>query len=249
MLANFASPWNCIYSAARLKEDPLFPKTHVLGTGPFVFVEHVKGNHWSGQRWDKYFLAGRPYLDGYRAEFISGDAAVNAMESGRIMVQFRSFTPTERGEMAKAAGDRVEVREGPWISYLPSLSTPLYRRSMMRGCGGRCRSRSTAGKELCRLPTIPFSTDILPIPGDCVTRIAPLSVLGQWRIALLVRRRWSNRPVDPAEAQRHADLPASRHTSLVVASSDPRVSHAEAAGAGTAGDRVERSGPGKEIPT
>src|SRR5271168_1056684 len=28
MLANFASPWNCIYSAAKLKEDPLFPKTH-----------------------------------------------------------------------------------------------------------------------------------------------------------------------------------------------------------------------------
>src|SRR6516225_7028898 len=37
MLANFASPWNCIYNAAKLKEDPLFPKTHVLGTGPFVF--------------------------------------------------------------------------------------------------------------------------------------------------------------------------------------------------------------------
>jgi peptide/nickel transport system substrate-binding protein len=118
MLANFASPWNCIYSAAKLKEDPLFPKTHVLGTGPFVFVEHVKGKHWSGQRWDKYFLAGRPYLDGYRAEFISGETAVKAMESGRIMAQFRSFTPAERDEMAKTAGDRVEVREGPWISYL-----------------------------------------------------------------------------------------------------------------------------------
>ncbi len=34
MLANFASPWNCIYSAAKLKEDANFPKTHVLGTGP-----------------------------------------------------------------------------------------------------------------------------------------------------------------------------------------------------------------------
>src|SRR5262249_37673731 len=43
MLANFASPWNCIYSAAKLRDDPFFPKTHVLGSGPFVFVEHVKG--------------------------------------------------------------------------------------------------------------------------------------------------------------------------------------------------------------
>ena len=118
MLANFASPWNCIYSAAKLKDDPLFPKTHVLGTGPFVFVEHVKGDHWTGKRWDKYFLPGKPHLDGYRADFISGAGAVKAMESGRIMAQFRSFTPTERDEMVKTAGDRVEVREGPWITYL-----------------------------------------------------------------------------------------------------------------------------------
>src|SRR6516225_9903264 len=41
MLANFASPWNCIYSAVKLAEDPQFPKTHILGTGPFVFAEHV----------------------------------------------------------------------------------------------------------------------------------------------------------------------------------------------------------------
>jgi peptide/nickel transport system substrate-binding protein len=118
MLANFASPWNCIYSAAKLKEDPLFPKTHVLGTGPFVFVEHQKGNHWTGKRWDKYFLVGRPYLDGYQANFIAGAAQVEAMESGRIMAQFRSFSPAERDEMVKAIGDRIEVREGPWTSYL-----------------------------------------------------------------------------------------------------------------------------------
>ena len=118
MLANFASPWNCIYSAAKLKEDPLFPKTHILGSGPFVFVEHVKGDHWTGKRWDKYFLPGRPYLDGYRAEFMAEEKAAKAMESGRILAQFRSFTPTERDEMVKTAGDRLELREGPWITYL-----------------------------------------------------------------------------------------------------------------------------------
>ncbi len=118
MLANFASPWNCIYSAAKLKEDPLFPKTHILGSGPFVFVEHVKGDHWAGKRSDNYFLPGKPYLDGYRADFIVGDKAVEAMKSGRIMTQFRSFTPTERDDIVKALGDRVEVHEGPWISYV-----------------------------------------------------------------------------------------------------------------------------------
>src|SRR6201987_3229959 len=71
MLANFASPWNCIYSAAKLAEDPNFPKTHILGTGPFVFAEHVKGQYWRGVRWDRYFQPGKPYLDGYRADFMS----------------------------------------------------------------------------------------------------------------------------------------------------------------------------------
>ncbi len=74
--ANFASPWNCIYSAARLKEDALFPKTHVLGSGPFVFVEHVKGDHWVGKRWDRYFLPTKPYLDGYQSRIRRGAAAV-----------------------------------------------------------------------------------------------------------------------------------------------------------------------------
>ena len=118
MLANFASPWNCIYSGAKLAEDPNFPKTHILGTGPFVFVEHVKGAHWSGKRWEKYFEQGKPYLDGFRAEFIAGAEVVKAMESGRIMAQFRSFTPTERDEMVETAGNRVEVHEGPWTSYV-----------------------------------------------------------------------------------------------------------------------------------
>ena len=70
MLANFASPWNCIYSAAKLAQDPQFPKTHILGTGPFTFVEHVKGDHWTGKRFERYFDKGKPYLDGYEARFM-----------------------------------------------------------------------------------------------------------------------------------------------------------------------------------
>ena len=118
MLANFASPWNCIYSAAKLGEDPQFPKTHVLGSGPFTFVEHVKGDHWTGKRFDKYFDVGKPYLDGYVARFMSGEKVITALEHGDIQAQFRSVTPTERDRLVASLGNRVEVSDTPWLINL-----------------------------------------------------------------------------------------------------------------------------------
>ena len=118
MLANFASPWNCIYSAAKLAEDPQFPKTHILGTGPFVFVEHTKGQTWQGRRWDKYFQPGKPYLDGYQADFMAAPAVMKAYESGRIMAEFRGVTPTQRDQLTETLGDRITTTESPWLSNL-----------------------------------------------------------------------------------------------------------------------------------
>ncbi len=118
MLANFASPWNCIYSAAKLAQDPQFPKTHILGTGPFTFVEHVKGDHWTGKRFERYFDKGKPYLDGYEARFMKGDKVIDALEHGTIQAQFRSVTPAERDRLMAALGDRVQVSESPWLINL-----------------------------------------------------------------------------------------------------------------------------------
>ncbi len=118
MLANFASPWNCIYNAAKLAEDPQYPKTHVLGTGPFVFVEHVKGQTWRARRWEKYFLPGKPYLDGFQADFITGPAVMAAYKNGKILAEFRGVTPPQRDDLAAALGDRIQVSESPWLSTL-----------------------------------------------------------------------------------------------------------------------------------
>jgi peptide/nickel transport system substrate-binding protein len=118
MLANFASPWNCIYSAAKLAENPQFPKAHILGTGPFVFVEHKKGESWTGRRWEKYFQPGKPYLDGYQADFMATPAVIKAYESGRIMAEFRGVTPLQRDELSEKLGDRIATSETPWLSNL-----------------------------------------------------------------------------------------------------------------------------------
>jgi peptide/nickel transport system substrate-binding protein len=118
ILANFASPWNCIYQAAKIEADPQFPRTHVLGTGPFVFVEHEKGKHWIGRRWEHYFQPGKPYLDGYEADFIAGPGVVKGMEDGHVMASFRSFTPAERDELEAKLGDKINVYESPWLINL-----------------------------------------------------------------------------------------------------------------------------------
>jgi peptide/nickel transport system substrate-binding protein len=115
MLAKFASPWNCIYQGAKLAADPRFPQTHILGTGPFVFAEHKKGESWTGRRWDRYFQPGKPYLDGYEADFMNGPSAVKAMQAGQVMAGFRSFTPAERDELETTLGDRINVQESPWL--------------------------------------------------------------------------------------------------------------------------------------
>jgi peptide/nickel transport system substrate-binding protein len=118
MLANFASPWNCIYSAAKLALEPDYPKTSILGTGAFSFVEYEKGKYWRGRRWDRYFLPGRPYLDGYQADFVSANAVIAGYKSGRIAAEFRGVTPPQRDDLVESLGDRIEISESPWLSNL-----------------------------------------------------------------------------------------------------------------------------------
>jgi peptide/nickel transport system substrate-binding protein len=118
MLANFASPWGCIYSAAKLKEDPLFPKTHILGTGPFVFAQHAKGAFWEGKRWDRYFQPGKPYLDGYQATFMPDAQVIDAFKTGRIMAEFRGITPPQSVDLTETMGNRISISESPWLSNL-----------------------------------------------------------------------------------------------------------------------------------
>src|SRR3989441_7219183 len=90
-------------------------ETHVMGTGPFVCVEHVKGSHWVGRRNPNYWDRGKPHLDGYRALFIKDAAAeVAAARGERAHIQFRGFSPAERESLVGAMGAKVTVQESPW---------------------------------------------------------------------------------------------------------------------------------------
>src|SRR5437016_3399034 len=114
-LMSLASPWNWIYKADILAKDMRWYETHVMGTGPFVFVEHVKGSHWVGKKNPNYWDKGKPYLDGYRAIFIKDSAAqVSAVRGERAHIQFRGFSPAERDSLVAALGPKLTVQESPW---------------------------------------------------------------------------------------------------------------------------------------
>jgi peptide/nickel transport system substrate-binding protein len=111
LLTLFASPWNCIYSAKLLKENPNYPAKVVMGSGPFRFVEHVAGAKWAGRRFEGYFRSGLPHLDGFEAYVVSAAALTTALRGGQVMAAFNGISPAERDELKQAMGDRIKFQE------------------------------------------------------------------------------------------------------------------------------------------
>jgi len=112
---SLASPWNWIYKAAILERDVHWYERNIMGTGPFVFVEHVKGSRWIGRRNSRYWDSGKPYLDGYQALFVRDDVAqASAIRSGRADIQFRGFSPAQRDDIVRTLGEKATVQVSPW---------------------------------------------------------------------------------------------------------------------------------------
>ncbi len=116
-LDNLASPFNCVFSAAKLKADPKFPQQNILGSGAFQFVEYIKGSHLTAKRFDQYFKPGLPYLDGYKAYFVKTSAVVPGILGGQFDAEWRGRTPSERDQlMTSPMKDNLVLHEGPWAT-------------------------------------------------------------------------------------------------------------------------------------
>ena len=117
LMLNLASPWNHIYKADLLAQDPHYYKKNVMGTGPFTFFEYVPGSHWIGKKNPSFFRKDRPYLDSFRAVFITDDAArVAAIRGGRSFIDFRTINPSAAEDLQRALGDQVVIDQMPLLS-------------------------------------------------------------------------------------------------------------------------------------
>ena len=95
------------------------PRTKINGTGPFTFVEHVKGSHVAGKKNDNYFKKGLPYLDGWKGIFtLQAAAMLNAVQGGQVLGEFRGISPAERDRLVQAMGDKIRIEESSWTLNL-----------------------------------------------------------------------------------------------------------------------------------
>jgi len=118
VLEALASPFNCIYSAAKLKQNPRYPETEIMGSGPFTLVRHVRGTSWEGKRFEGYFDKGKPYLDGYKAYFVKSNAVVPGIIGGQFDAEFRGRNPSEKAQLLDKMKDNLAVFEGTWVNNL-----------------------------------------------------------------------------------------------------------------------------------
>ena len=87
-------------------QGPRWYEKNVMGTGPFKFVEHVKGSHWVGKKNPDYWDKGKPYLDGYRAIFISDvlrPGGGHPRASGRTSSSVASARPSATASCRRSA--------------------------------------------------------------------------------------------------------------------------------------------------
>jgi peptide/nickel transport system substrate-binding protein len=126
-LPAIADPFNMIYEKKILDKDPRWYEAHVMGSGPFKFVEYQTGQSIKGERNQDYYHKGLPYLDGFVGIFADKQAVrVDAIRSDRAAIEFRGMPPAARDELKAALGDKLAVQESDW--NVGSAITPNHKK-------------------------------------------------------------------------------------------------------------------------
>jgi peptide/nickel transport system substrate-binding protein len=114
-LPALADPYAFVYEQKILDADPHLYETHVMGSGPFRFVNYTIGQSIEGVRNPDYYHKGEPYLDGFKGIFAPKQSVrVDAIRSDRAAIEFRGLPPSARDELTKDLGDKITVQTSDW---------------------------------------------------------------------------------------------------------------------------------------
>jgi peptide/nickel transport system substrate-binding protein len=126
-MPSLATPYNFIYSKAKLDADPRWYEKNVMGSGPFVFESREAGAVIRGKRNPNYYHQGKPYVDGFEAIFAKTQTLrVQAIRGDQAVAEFRGIPPKSRDDLVAALGKDVTVQESDWNCVL--LVTPNQKR-------------------------------------------------------------------------------------------------------------------------
>jgi ABC-type transport system substrate-binding protein len=108
--------YNWIYKADILAKDSAGTRTNVMGTGPFKFVEHVKGSHWVGKKNPDYWGQGQALpgqLPGSVHQLVVGSGRPPSAASARTSSS-AAFSPADRDAIVSALGNKDHGAGEPW---------------------------------------------------------------------------------------------------------------------------------------
>ena len=129
LLAMLTQATEIVNEKALKEKDPkLFP----IGTGPYRFVEWVKDDHVTLERWDKYFRPGRPYIDRIVFYAPADDTVrLTGLQTGRFnwiqTVPPQRISELERGRDPKASSGRPYL---PFFLMLNASKPPFSDRRL-----------------------------------------------------------------------------------------------------------------------
>ncbi len=92
-----------LYQGSDPAKSPM--NQHPIGSGPFRFVEWVRGSHVEMVRNDAYFVASKPYLDRLIVQFIP-DPATRVLAFERGEVDFIDYTAVPHNEVRRFEKDK-----------------------------------------------------------------------------------------------------------------------------------------------
>src|SRR5215510_14545354 len=112
VFAMLSSATEVVNEKALAEKDPkLFP----VGTGPYKFVEWVKDDHVTLERWDKYFRPGKPHVDRIIFQAPADDTVrLTGLQTGRFN-WIQTVPPQRIPELERAR----DMKSSPGRPYFP----------------------------------------------------------------------------------------------------------------------------------